>query len=196
MVYKKLFEVAQVLPGYPFRGRVPEKINGDARVVQMKDVNPYKPIEWDDLLKTKLTGRRKPDWLAPGDILFLLRGRHNFAIYLNQVPVSAVSAPHFFLIRINEDVDLIPDFLAWQINQTPAQQYFKISAEGSLQQSIKRSVLDLFEVAIPDMEKQKQIVNLNRVVAKETNLYSDLIENRKQMLKAIAMDLLKHNTKS
>ena len=192
MKYKKLYEVANVLPGYPFRGRVPEKINGGARVVQMKDVDPDNPIEWSGLIKTELTGRRKPDWLVPGDILFLLRGNHNFAIHLDQVPVQAVGSPHFYLIRIDNKVDLIPEFLSWQINQVPAQHYFNISAEGSLQRSIKRSVMDLFEVVIPDLKKQEQIVNFNRLVAQETALYSDLINNRKQMLKSIATDLLKH----
>ena len=195
MKHEKLYEVADVLPGYPFRGKISEKINGDARVVQMNDVNTDKPIDWDGLINTKLTGRRKPDWLIPEDILFLIRGNHNFAVYLDQVPVPTVISPHFFLIRIHEGVELMPEFLTWQINQTPAQHYFNISAEGSLQRSIKRSVLDLFEVAIPDIKKQKQIVEINRLATHETNLYFDLIENRKQMLKAIAIDLLKNNDK-
>lgn len=190
---RKLYEVAQVIPGYPFRGRIPDKVDGEAHAIQMKDVNEDGSVDWDGLIKTELTGRRKPDWLIPGDILFLLRGNHNFAVHLDQVPAPTVSTPHFFLIRINKDVGLMPEFLTWQINQVPAQHYFNISAEGSVQRSIKRRVLDLFEVVIPDIKKQKQVIDINRLVTQETNLYFDLIKNRKQMLKAIAIDLLQHN---
>ena len=195
MKIKKLFEIAKVLPGYPFRGRISERMDGDAHVVQMKNVSPDEPVEWKTLLKTKLAGKRKPDWLMQGDILFLLRGNHNFAAYIDQVLVPAVISPHFFLIRINKDVDLMSEFLAWQINQTPAQHYFKIAAEGSLQRSIKRPVLEQLKVVIPDMEKQKQIVNVNTLTVRETNLYHSLIKNRKQMLNGMAMDLLKLNGK-
>lgn len=190
MKCQKLYEIAKILPGYPFRGRIPERTDGDAHVVQMKNVSPDESIEWVDLLKTKLAGKRKPDWLMPGDILFLLRGNHNFAVHLDQVSVPAVISPHFFLIRINKGARLIPEFLVWQINQTSGQHYFNIAAEGSLQRSIKRTVLEQFKVAIPDMKKQKQIVNVNRLVVRETNLYQNLIENRKQMLNAMAADLL------
>ena len=53
MKHEKLYEVADVLPGYPFRGKIPAKINGDTRVVQMKDVESDKPIDWGGLINTK-----------------------------------------------------------------------------------------------------------------------------------------------
>ena len=186
----RLDKIAEVISGYPFRGRVPEVNNGKAHVVQMKDVSGDNTVDWGGLIKTDLTGRRKPDWLKSEDILFLSRGNNNFAVFLDHVPVPTVNSPLFFLIRVKADAGLIPEFLAWQLNQITAQQYFKISSEGSLHRSIKKSVLDLFNVVIPEVETQKRIVNLNRLVTQETKLYLDLIENRKQTLKTIALNVL------
>jgi restriction endonuclease S subunit len=193
---KRLSEVANIISGYPFRGRVPEKKDGNTAVIQMKDVDLKIGVNWSGLVKTHLEGRRKPDWLEPGDILFLSRGNHNYAFCLDEVPIPVVSSPHFFLIRLDKRAKVIPEFLAWQINQVPAQNYFNVSAEGTRQRSIKRSVLENFKVKILEQHIQRKIVYLDRLVKTEISLYSDLIKNRKQMLKAVAFDILNKNGSS
>ena len=52
--------------GYPFRGSIEESVDGDALALQMKDVDPELGVSWSGVMRTTLTGRKKPDWLRSG----------------------------------------------------------------------------------------------------------------------------------
>lgn len=186
----KLSEYVEVIPGYPFRERILENPDGDARVLQMKDVDPSVGISWDGLLKTDLKGRRKPDWLQADDVVFLLRGNRNFAVILKSVPEPTVISPHFFLLRVGRQVPLLPGFLAWQINQKPAQRYFEMAAEGTVQRSIRRGVLEDMPFVLPTIQEQEVVVRLSEAAKSEADTYKELIANRERMLRAVSLKIL------
>ena len=186
----KLSEYVEIIPGYPFREKIVENPDGDARVLQMKDADPAGGVAWDCLLKTDLKGRRKPDWLQVNDIVFLLRGNRNFAVILKNVPEPTVISQHFFLLRVGTQVPLVPDFLAWQINQEPAQRYLEMSAEGTVQRSIRRGVLEDMPFVLPPIEEQGLVVRLAQAAKSEADNYRQLIANRERMLRAVATKIL------
>lgn len=189
-----LSEFVKITPGYPFRGKIPEKPEGDAYAVQMKDVSEGGIKFWRDLVRTELSGRRKPDWLKAEDVLFLVRGNKNYAMHLDEVPLPSVISPHFFLLRVKQGAGLIPAFLAWQINQAPAQRYLDASAEGSVQRSIRKGVLEALPLVVPDLENQRTIVSLVRSARSEAETYMELIANRERELKAVASKILNPDT--
>ena len=188
--------ILDIRAGYPFRGRIFEKTHGAARVVQIRNADPDRGVDWGSLIRTDLTGRGEPDWLQSGDILFVARGGRNFAVSLKDVPEKTVCLPHFFRIRINPEPpkvpehELLPAFLAWQMNQRPAQRHFKQSAEGTLQRSVRRGELEVLNVVIPKIDKQRAIVKLIEQVNAEKQLLNDLISNTEKMAEAIANDVL------
>lgn len=181
-----LSKLVDVIPGYPFRERILEDIHGNARVLQMKDVDESGAVAWDLLVRTELKGRRKPDWLRTGDVVFLLRGNKNFAVSLQNIPEPTVISPYFFLLRVKRQVPLLPEFLAWQINQEPAQRYLEMSAEGTVQRSIRRGVFEELQLILPGLQEQKTVVRLANTAKLEANKYHELIANRELMLKAVA----------
>ncbi|MCU7837946.1 MAG: restriction endonuclease subunit S [Candidatus Thiodiazotropha sp. (ex Troendleina suluensis)] len=186
----RLGDVADIRSGYPFRGAVPEITDGDAAVVQIKNVDTEAGIDWTGLVQTELTGRRKPDWLQSRDILFTARGNRNIAVYVDSAPVNAVCAPQFFLVRLKSDQQALPQFVAWQINQPNAQKYFAQSAEGTLITSIRRKVLEEMPLHLPSGEKQELVVRLCEAAQHEKNLLTELIENRKKQLNVVTKNLL------
>lgn len=93
------------------------------------------------------------------------------------------------LIPKFKDVN-VPDFLCWQLNQQPAQLYFKATAEGSMYLSIRRQVLENVPIKVLKLEKQKQLVAMHRCAVKEQKILQKLIENRQQQLGAIAIHAL------
>lgn len=191
---QKLSELVKITPGYPFRGKIPEKGEGDAYAVQMKDVAEGSVKSWDDLVRTELGGRRKPDWLEVEDVLFLVRGNKNYAVHLDEVPLPSVISPHFLLLRVRSDAELVPAFLSWQINQAPAQRYFDASAEGSVQRSIRKAVLEALPLVVPDLETQHRVVSLAQAARSEAEIYMELIANRERELKAVASKILNPDT--
>lgn len=192
MTFKNLKDLAEVSGGYPFRGTVPEYPNGAAFAVQMRDVSPDGAVNWGGLVRTQLGGKADSYWLRSKDILFVTRGMRFFAVCLDEVPQPTVCSPHFFLVRIKAP-DLLAEFLAWQINQQPAQRYLRQNAEGSNQLSIRRGTLEELPIAIPALAQQQQVVALASLALKERTLQEALIKNREQQLHAIAKRMLQTN---
>ncbi|MBI3230835.1 MAG: restriction endonuclease subunit S [Burkholderiales bacterium] len=183
---------AEVRAGHPFRGSVPETQDGSALTVQMRDVSVSNGVAWANVARTNPSGRKKPDWLRPGDILFLARGARNFAVHLDQVPGPAVCSQYFFLIRLT-DSRVLPAFLAWQINQATAQQYLRRNAEGSDQLSIRRGILEALPLTVPSVARQEQILSFVQAVKREQALVEELRQNRDNEVQALFARLLQRN---
>jgi hypothetical protein len=185
-----LRDLAHISAGHPIRDAVRNVPGGDVAVVQIKNVDAETGIDWPAVARTKLTGRREPDWLKPGDILFAARGQRNIAVHVSEPPAKAVCSPHFFLIRIKNEQEALPEFVAWQMNLPKSQNYLASSATGSFITSIRRQVLETVPLRLPSMEHQKLLANLGQAAVREKELIKRMIENRKQQLNAIAKELL------
>lgn len=190
----KLGDITRIEAGHPFRGKVPEQPHSGTVAVQMKDVDPKTGVRWESCVHTGIEGRRQPTWLHKGHILFAARGTRYYSIAVEGVPAQwqAVAAPQFFVIEPFYG-DLLPSFLAWQMNQAPCQQYFEQQAEGSVTKSIRRSVLEGAPIAIPPLAKQQAIVALAIALRQEQHIIEQLLRNNERLLSSIASDLL-HDT--
>lgn len=180
---------AEVRAGYPFRGGIEEVAGGEVGVVQMKDIEPGGDVKWAGVIRTELEGRRPQEWIEPGDVLFVSRGPRFYAACVSQAPVPAVCSPHLLQLRIRSGMALLPEFLAWQLNQTPLQRQTRAAAEGSNQLSIRLSVLASLTISVPSLETQQRIVNLAKAAREERALLQALIANREKQLDAIALSL-------
>lgn len=186
----KLLEFAEVRAGHPFRGNVPNMPDGTVLAIQMRDISVADGVVWNKVLRTRPQGRKRPDWLRQGDILFVAKGARNFAVCLDDVPARAVCSQYFFLIRVYHSEQLLPEFLAWQINQLPAQRYLDKNAEGTDQLSIRRGVLDALPIVIPTIERQHALIRLDQAVRQERRYLERLIDNRQKQIQVLAMELL------
>jgi hypothetical protein len=184
-------DLAAVRTGYPFRGPIAEVRSGGVLVAQMKDVDPSVGLKWETVVRTELTGRKEPDWLQAGDILFVPRGQRFFASSIGPPPALAVCGPHLVLLRLRPGARVTSDFLAWQINQPPVQKQLRIAAEGTNQLSVRISEIEGLRLAVPPIEQQLRIVGLADAAARERGLLTQLIANREQQLAAIAANLAK-----
>ena len=179
----------RVRSGYPFRGSIDESANGNALAVQMKDVDSDVGVNWAGVIRTSLAGRKPPDWLKAGDVLFVSKGARFYAVCIDEAPTPAVCSPHFFHLQVAPHVPLLPAFLAWQINQPPFQRQLQQAAEGSSQLSIRRPVLESLTLCVPSLADQQRIVALADLARQERNTLHQLIHNREQQLQALAESL-------
>lgn len=175
--------------GHPFRGSIEESAEGGTLAVQMKDVDPDEGVNWPGVIRTSLTGRKHPDWLKAGDVLFVSKGARFYAVCIDEPPSAAVCSPHFFLLQVLPRAELLPAFLAWQINQPPFQRQLQQAAEGSSQLSIRRPVLESLTLCVPSLADQQRIVALADLARQERRTLHQLIHNREQQLQALAEGL-------
>ena len=186
---ESLGDVAAIAAGYPLRGAVDELTSGDVAIVQMRNVDADSGVNWSEVQRIALPSKRPPPFLAVGDIIFPTRGTRNFALALDTVDGQAVCSPHFFVMRVLDANRIAPAFLAWQINQRAAQEYFQREATGSHILNIRREVIENLPVAIPPVATQHIIVALADAARSERASLTKLIENRNQQLEAIALGL-------
>lgn len=184
-----LRDVADVKSGHPFRGSIDESAEGNAVAVQMKDIDSEYGVNWNGVIRTSLVGRKHPDWLRAGDVLFASKGARFYAVCIDEPPSPAVCSPHFFHLQVAPHVPLLPAFLAWQINQPPFQRQLQQAAEGSSQLSIRRPVLESLTLSVPSLADQHRIVVLSELARQERRALHQLIHNREQQLQALAEDL-------
>ncbi|HIF9164175.1 TPA: hypothetical protein ACX6PM_001078 [Photobacterium damselae] len=200
-VMVKLEEIAVTRAGHPFRGAIQESADGNGYVIQTRDLSDDGQIDLTKLTRAAVVGRKEPEWLRAGDVIFVARGINNFASaisgeMLDQLELPSVCSPHYFQIRIVQTAALLPEFLAWQLNQLPAQRHFQQSAEGTVQVSIRRSVLEETPITIPPIETQRKVVALSQRARREEQIYQELIELRRMEMQAIAHQVLNEESKN
>lgn len=187
--YSPIGDLLILQSGYPFRGSIEESADGEILAVQMKDVDPDHGVRWSGVMRTTLAGRKQPDWLKVGDVLFVSKGARFYAVCIDEPPCAAVCSPHFFHLRVAPRMPLLPAFLAWQINQPPFQRQLQQAAEGSSQLSIRRPVLESLTLCVPSLADQQRIVALADLVRQERRALHQLIHNRERQLQSLAQGL-------
>lgn len=182
--------VVDIRVGHPFRGAIPEIPDGDVRVIQLKDLSRNGLKDCDTLLTTTIDGRKEPEWVRDQDLVFVARGWSIYAAMIVQPPPRTVCSPHLYLMRVKRPDWLLPGFLAWQLQQAPAQRYLRQAAEGTLQVSIRRPELEKLQVRVPPVAQQQIVLRLQQLATSERSAYEALIKNREVELAAIAEHLL------
>jgi len=185
-----LKEIAVVRSGHSFRGSIEEALNGNGYVIQTRDQSADGKISWSKLVRAQAVG-----------VIFAARGIRNLASWVSEGDLSVlelpvICSPHYFQIRLNSTITLLPEFLAWQLNQSVAQRHFQQSAEGTMQVSIRRSVLEETPITIPPLETQRKVVSLSQRAHREEQIYQELIQLRRMEMQAIANQVLNEQSKN
>lgn len=127
--------------------------------------------------------------LLPGDILFAAKGTKNFAAVYEKHNPPAVASTSFFVIRLSSS-EVLPEYLAWFLNNPNTQIALKAQAMGTSIPSISKSVLEQLEIPIPSIEKQKSVVSISKLLIQEKAIQVKLetLRDKKiqhQIIKAI-----------
>lgn len=191
----ELFKLSTITAGHSFRGKIPEIQSTGIYVVQMKDINTEYSVNWETIIETKFAGRQSANWLQCGDILFAARGQRNYATLIDSEIKNrqVVAAPQFFGIRLNHP-DVLPEYLAWFLNQSIAQRYFLSHAEGSTTPSIRKQVLESTPIVLPSLKQQKIIIELAKTISREKQLANRVIANGEQLMQSLLNEISQNNT--
>ncbi len=119
-----------------------------------------------DLLSAYLSEKHL---LKDGDVLFAAKGTKNFAAVFENHNEPAVASTSFFVIRPS-DQKLLPQYLAWFLNNRNTQTLLKGQAIGTSIPSISKQVLENLEIAVPSIETQKAILQITKLRNKEKSL--------------------------
>jgi restriction endonuclease S subunit len=107
--------------------------------------------------------------LKDGDVLFAAKGTKNFAAVFENHNEPSVASTSFFVIRPT-DKKVLPQYLAWFLNNYNTQTLLKGQAIGTSIPSISKQVLENLEIPVPEIKTQKAIVEISKLRNKEKSL--------------------------
>ena len=177
-----LRDIATIRLGYPFRRALEPIANGQYCVLQIKDVLHQQSNGMRDLVRVDLPDVREEHFIRSGDVLFIARGVNKQAVAVEEEVANAIAGAQFFLVRPRAGV--LPQYLAWYINQSPAQRYIEENSVGSNVRLISREVFYDLPVAVPPLETQRRIAEVNRLSRREGQLLEAIKERRRKLVEA------------
>jgi len=148
-------------------------VDGDIYYVQAKHFNKDGEFDFSTSPDLRLDGKIEKHLLKIGDVLLVAKGNNNLAVsYKGRV--KAVASSTFIVIRIKDQDQLLPEFLAWQLNHTQSQLYFKNKAKGSGIPAISIGSIEDMDLFIPSIQKQLTILNLTKLRIREKQIRQQL----------------------
>lgn len=184
---KKITEIADIQLGYQFRKKIESVDHGAQRVIQIRDFDDNHILNNKNLSRVRIDKPAEQYMINRGDVLFLSRGHRNWAAPIVDDLLATVAVSHFFVIRPKQH-NVLPEYLAWYINQAPAQEYLhNIARRGTHMPLIPLSAFVELQVDMPDIETQKRIVELSRLMEQEKQLASVLHEKRSLLISAVCL---------
>ena len=172
-----LKEIAQLSMGTNFRAHHEAAGSEGLCAVQMKDLDNTS-VKIETLEKLNLKPPRNVTFLKPGDIIFRSRGRTTTAVIVPRNIGKAVLSAPLFLVRVKDTSRVLPGYLCWYINQTPAQRFLYQRTEGSALKMITLKHLGDLEIPVPALEVQGKIEKIAGMLRKETLLFEEIKRKR------------------
>ncbi len=181
-------DVCTIHSGYTARGRLEDTDDGGVLTIQLGDISADGIIHPERLTRVQLEGLPDRYFVRTGDVVFRSRGERNTASVLDdRLREPALAVLPLLVLRPKIDV-VMPEYLAWAINQPPAQRHFDLAARGTNIRMIPRSSLDDLNLEIPDIETQAKIVAIDALAEQERALALLVAETRRRMLSMILVE--------
>ncbi len=187
----KIKKVATVQMGYSFRSRLEAVDGGGVSVIQMKDLLDDNTVDCNGLMKIDMEAVKEHHLARKGDLVFRSRGHTATSAVLLDDPGKAVVAAPLLRIRVTKPDKVLPEYLNWYISQRDAQIFLTSRAKGTVQKMISKQAIEDLEVALPSLEKQKAIVEVAVLSAREQALFHTLADKRDQYISTVLMQLAK-----
>jgi restriction endonuclease S subunit len=132
--------------------------------------------------------------LRPNDIIVTGKGQRIFAWAYKEEFGEVVPSSLFYIIKVDTKV-VLGEFLANLLNSQKMKYKLKSLSGGTSIPSIQKKELGQLDIFIPPLEKQKQIIDINRLLDKDIELATKLLE-KKKAFKTGLLNMIINETKN
>ena len=174
----RLSSIANIRMGATLRGRDATRPdpNGSFEFVRIGDISQEGTLRSEDFIRIEPNESVNEDlWLRPGDVLFPSRGTRTTALAVDFDRPRVIVGPQFFIVRPDQEL-VWPEYLAWFLRSTEAAAYFEERRKGTYVQIIQRADLAEFEIPVPPLAKQRQIMEVATLAREERELTERLLQ--------------------
>ena len=181
---RKLADIAEVRAGYTFRK--PEKGTElfPYPVIQIKDITPDGKLNSATVSTIFLPGLFDKQLVWSGEVVLSARGTRNRAAVYNGEFQEAVAGTQFWIIRPKKG-GVLPEFLAWYLNQPQTQQYFAARTHGTYIGMIQKEAVNELRIPVPPIETQQKIVAVHELALREQGAMEQLKNKRAELVSTL-----------
>ena len=187
----RLAALSDIHSGYTARGRLDPLPEGGVPALQLRDVGTDGQAPGPNFQRYDLGKLSERYFVRGGEVIFRSRGQPNAAAAIRDpLPEPVVVIVPLVIVRPDRD-RVLPEYLAWAINQPDAQRRLGAEAQGTSLRMIPMAVLENLEIAVPDLPMQKRIVEIDALARQEGQLLRQLAARRETLVSAILGDAAK-----
>lgn len=117
-----------------------------------------------------------------GNILFRLNYPYS-AVYIDETKAGLLIPSSFAVIDVRVDF-ILPEYVAWYLNTAPVKKELERGQSGTRIPSTNKATLSAIPIETMPLEKQRSIIQLNKLHLKETQLLKKLIEEKEKLFQA------------
>jgi len=185
---KALSQVCSILTGFTARGRLDPAEHGGVLALQLRDILPNGSVASDSLTRIQLDNVPERYMVRTGDVVFRSRGERNTAAVVNEsITEPAMVVLPLMILRPNTQL-LSGAYLAWAINQEPAQRHFEVAAQGTSLRMVSRTSLEALTIAVPDFQTQQRILLIDALAERERELAQQLNLKRHELIRRVLIE--------
>lgn len=183
-----LKDITSIRSGFLFQGGVKPDPGGQYQVVQLSDISTDGLFS-DNLTYVSLSDLKPAHLIEKGDVLFASRGTRKRAASVTESFPNLIATSQFLILHLN-DGGVLPEYLAWYLNQKPAQRFIEEHSGGSSVSLINRNELGELPVHIPPIEQQRRIVQIYTLYLREKQLMNQIQEKRQLLIENLLLKTL------
>ena len=181
----RLAELSSIHSGYTARSRLEALPDGGVPALQLRDMGTNGEVPGPTFPRYDLRNLSDRYFVTGGEVVFRSRGEPNAAAAIRDpLPEPVVVIVPLVIVRPDRH-RVLPEYVAWAINQPDAQRRLGAEAQGTSLRMIPMAVLENLEIAVPDLPTQKRIVELNALARQEGQLLRQLAARRGELVSAI-----------
>lgn len=188
----KISDIGSITTGLVVKRKEAEIIEHTVKSYKMLTLKGFEPDGWfnvEELEDFHSAEELDDKYLTKeGDVIIRLSYPHT-AIAIGKEHEGCLISSLFVIVRLEIDY-LNPEYLSIYLNSESMKRFYAKSAIGSAIQIIKTSMLKDIAVSFPELEKQKQVIKLNRLIIKEKVLLNKLIEEKTKYNREIINNLI------
>lgn len=177
---KKLGELFTIGSGLVAkRKEAPPNITGVSyKILTLRSINPLGYIDFESLDDFTSVEEVDDKYVAKsGDVIIRLSFPFTAAVVDEKIEGTIITS--LFAILKSRNNLLLPEYVTILLNSEWMKKQYTRDASGSALQMIKTSTMKDYDIAIPEVEKQKSIIEINQLMCKELMLLENLTEKKR-----------------
>lgn len=174
-VSERLADIAEVRIGI----NEPVDHQGTVPFIQAKDFTEgcFTPTNLYKVKESEVLGRGV---LSPGEILLAGKGKTFSSLWQGEIP-DAVASSTFFIIQPDTS-RVLPEYLLWFLNSPMALKQLQAETKTTTVTHIRKSSVEELEISLPDLARQKKILQVVKLINEEKKLSDEIISGKEKIL--------------